>query len=236
MFNLTTSYFNDIKERAVLAGASITEEAMALVYADDGAGGVAVQPSTGAAGEQFAGFAITDALKVVTEAYQETSRVPAVAPFTLQLKNLNILTPTFVRVYDSTAAAVLPDAGGAPAAGQSWTQSNGLVTFNAAEAGNSVVITYRYTLTAAQIQDKYHGRCVNNTAQDYFSTVSVGCDDGEIFTSLFDTSQAYVAGVTNIRLGSNGILTSTGVGEIIGLCTKIPNDDDALLGVKFKTK
>jgi len=67
MFDLTRSYFNDMREREIAPGASITEEAQCLVYSNaDTTGQVSVQPSAGASNELVAGFAITDALAILT--------------------------------------------------------------------------------------------------------------------------------------------------------------------------
>lgn len=234
MFDLNKSYFNDIKERAVapLPAPQIAEEGTPLIYVADGAGGVAVQPCTGAGGEEFAGFAITDALKYLTEVVVEAVAVPAGAPFTINLKHQNIIVAE-VYVYDVTAAAPMAPVN-PPGPGQYWLTSAGEMTFNVADASHSVTVQYRYNLTFAEIIEKYHQRSVNNTAQDYFSTVSVGCMDGEIFLSMFDASQAYVA-PGPIYLGASGKLTSAAGGTLVGTCTKVPSSNDGLLGVKFKT-
>lgn len=232
MFDTTRSYFNDLREMPIAPGASIVEEAQALVLVADGSGGQAVQPSAGAGGELFCGFAITDAKKVLTEVVVETFNVPAVAPYQVTLKNANIITAE-VRVFDNTTAAALTVTCPVPGAGQYCVTTAGLASFNAAQAGDSITITYRYTLTAAQVIDKFHQRNVNNTAQDYFSTVAVGCLQGEIFTSMFDASVAYAV-LGTIYTGAGGKLTSAAGGATAGECSKLPSAADPFLGVKFK--
>jgi len=234
MFDLNRSYFNDIKERAVAPAPAlpIEEEGTALIYVSDGAGGIAVTPSAGVAAEEFAGFAITDALKYLTEVVVEEVVVPAAAPFTLNLKHQNIIT-TEVYVYDVTAAVAMTPLN-PPGPGQYWLTSAGVLAFNLADAGHTVTVQYRYNLTFAEIIEKYHERSINNRAQDYFSTVSVGCMEGEIFTSMFDASQAYTA-PGDIFLGAAGKLTSAGGGTKVGTCTQVPSTANGLLGVKFRT-
>lgn len=233
MFDTTRSYFNDLREMPLAPSASVAEEGQCLVLVSDGAGGLGAQPSAGAGSELFCGFAITDAKKVLTEVVVETFNVPAVAPYQVTLKNANIIT-TEVRVYDNTTSAALTVTCPTPGAAQYCVTTAGLASFNAAQAGDSITITYRYTLTAAQIIDKFHQRNVNNTAQDYFSTVAVGCLQGEIFTSMFDASQAYAAAGT-IYSGAAGKVTSAAGGATVGVCSKVPSAADPFLGVKFKT-
>jgi len=236
MFDLTRSYFNDLKEREIAPGASITEEGMCLVYVSDGAGNMAVQPSAGSGSEIFAGFAITDALKILTEVFIETVTVPSAAPYTAQLKNSNIILASALVTNNTTTSTMAPVCP-TPAATQYCLTTAGALTFNSAQAGNSVSIIYRYTLTAAQVLDKFHTRSVNNFAQDYFSSVSVGCLEGEIFTSMFDTSQAYTIGAT-INTGAGGLVTSAGGGVAVGIVSSLPSGNapaiSTFLGVKYK--
>jgi hypothetical protein len=241
MFDTNKTYSADIKERALLAGATISEEGMCLIYVADGAGGIAVSPSTGTSSDynttvdrsNVAGFAITDALKIVTETVVETVTVPTVAPYTVQLSNANILTAESLAVDSGPVyTGTMVDAGGAPAGNQRWLQASGLLTFNAANAGDSVSIQYRFTLTAAQVVEIFHQRSVNNTAQDYFSSVSVFTGEGEIFTSMFDASQAYASGAP-IFSGASGKLTSAAGGAYMGIVTSVPSVNSGLLGVKY---
>jgi len=234
MFDMTKSYFNDIKERPLFAGASITEEATCLSYVDNGDGTIAVQPTGGTSADIFAGFAITDALKIVTEVVLETVTVPSSAPYTVQLKNANVIIAE-AYVFNNTASSVMAANCPTPSSGQYCMTTGGLVTFNSAQAAASVNVTYRYTLTAAQVLDKYHARSVNNGAQDYFSSVSVGCEEGEIFTSMYDASQAYTVGGA-VYTGAAGKVTSaTTSTKQVGIVTKLPNVNDGLLGVLYRT-
>lgn len=241
MFDLNRSYAVDLKERPLAAGVTVSEEGQCLIYVDDGAGGVACALSTGGVADydgvdpmksRVAGFAITDKLGVLTETAVEEFTIPAAAPFTVQLRNQNIvLAQTYV--YNLTAAAAMAQLCPVPGAGQRCIDVTGLVTFNAAEAGNRVRVVYRYTLTAAQVVEKFHQRSVNNTAQDFFSTISLFCDTGEIFTSMFDAGVAYNP-LDPIYSGAAGLVTSAAGGAYLGLVSKVPSVDDPLLGVKWE--
>ena len=233
MFDLNRSYFNDLRERAVAAGAAILEEGTALVYVTDGLGGIAVQQSAAGANQHPAGFAICDAMKVTTETVVEQVTVPA-AGGNVSLKNLNVIIATGYATGSITAVITNVGAGlGDPGAGNFFINTTGVLSFNVAQALETVTVYYRYTLTADQIVAKYHSRSINNTARDYFSSVSVGCLEGEIFTSMYDTSVAYAIHAP-IYLAANGMVSSTaGGGAAIGFVTQLPSVNDGLLGVKF---
>lgn len=230
-FDTTRSYFNDLRERPVLDGQSITEEAQVLVYVDAGGGTLAVQPSTGAGGELVAGFAITDALKVVTKSVVEELVVPA-GGGVVSLRNQSLVAAS-TRAFDVTAASALTLAASPPAAGEySVDLAAGTVEFNAAEAGNTVRVSYRYSPTLEELLATDHERSINNRAQDYFSTVSVGGLEGEIFTSMYDTAQAYAIG-DPVLAGAGGLATTAGGGTQLGVVSQVPSVADGLLGIKF---
>lgn len=231
MFDLTRSYFNDAKERPLIDGASVTEEGILLAYASDGAGGVGVQPCV-AASVNIAGFAITDALKVVTETVVEQVTVPA-AGGAVNLSHTNLVAASS-RAYASTTGELTEEATGTPAAGEYYlADTTGIITFNVAQAGETVLVYYRYNLTLQDSLNKYHERSINNRAQDYFSSLSVGCLEGEIFTSMYDTSVAYTI-LADIYPAAGGLVSATnGGGSVIGYVSQVPGVNDALLGVKF---
>lgn len=239
MYDTTRSFSSDLKERAIAASATISEEGQCLIYVDAGDGTFACSPSTGTAADYatsaenslVAGFAVTDALKVATNSAVEEFTIPAAAPYTVQLRNQNIiLADTYV--YNNTAAAVMAQACPLPAATQRCIDLAGLVTFNAAEAGNSVSVQYRYDLTVQEVMEIFHERSINNRAQDFFSSVSLMAGEGEIFTTMYDASQAY-APLANIYSGAGGLLTSAAGGAVVGIVSSVPSVDDAMLGVKY---
>lgn len=231
MFDLTRSYFNDIRERAVHPAASIAEEGTVLVYVNAGDGTLAVQPSAGAGSERVAGFAITDALKYATNVVVEQVVVPA-GGGVVNLRNAGLVAST-TRAFNVTDNAALTAVGGAPAAGEfQMNVVNGTITFNAAEAGDTVTVTYRYTPTLEEALATHHERSINNRAQDFYFSVSVGCLEGEIFTSMFDTTQAYTVGAL-VYSGAGGRATSAAGGTQLGIVSQVPSVNDGLLGIKF---
>lgn len=232
-FDLTRSYFNDIRERVIADGYSVTDEGQLLMYTDAGDGTLAVMPCAGGAGENIAGFAITDALKYATQTMVEILTVP-VGGGVVTLKQNNLVAST-MHAYDTTNSNTLEE-DGAAAAGKSWTLPvAGTIQFNAAEAGVSVTVTYRYTPTLDEALATSHERSINNRAQDYFSSVGVGCLDGEIFTTMYNTNSTtlYTIGAP-ILTESGGLVTATAGGTVVGFCTQLPSVSDGRLGVKYR--
>lgn len=233
MFDTERSFFNDLRERPLAAGAVLAEEAQAMVLVSDGVAGSAVQPSAGSGGELFAGFAICDAKKVATEVVVETVTVPSSSPYQVTLRNSNIIVAES-RAYNNTSSSAMALTCPTPGATQYCVTLAGLLSFNAAQAGDSVTIFYRYNLTLAQAMEKFHQRNINNTAQDYFSTVALGCLEGEIFTSMFLASDTFAL-LANVYTGAGGKLTTTATGALVGYVSKLPTTTDPLLGVVYRT-
>ncbi len=234
MFDLNRSYFNDMKERAVASGATISEEGTLLVYVADGAGGVAVQPCTAATGQRVAGWAITDALKYATQTVVEEVVVPA-AGGAVSLSHQNIVDASQY-VYNVTgAAAMTTETCPTPGSGEyCLTDATGVITFHVDEAGDTIRVSYRYSPTLTEILATQHERSPNNRAQDLFSSVSIGANDGEIFTSMYDTSQAYAIN-DPIYPGASGLVTSDNTaGTVVGFVSQVPGVNDALLGIKYQ--
>ena len=232
MFDLTKSYYSDSKERPVKAGQTITEEGQLLVYVDGGAGEMAVQPCSTGAGQKLAGFALTDALKILTETVVETVTVPT-GGGTVNLGNTNIVSGS-ERVVASTTGVLAEDCLAVGAAEYCLVDATGAITFNVAQQGETVTVTYRYNLTLQQTLERFHERSVNNRAQDFFSSVGVMADEGEIFTSMYDTSVAYVVGALVYPAAAGKISSAAGgASNAIGFVSKVPSVADGLLGVKF---
>jgi hypothetical protein len=232
-FDLTRSYFNDAKERAVAAGVTIAEEGQLLMYVDDGSGGLAVTLATDVATARIAGFAITDALKVLTETVVEEVVVPA-GGGSVNLRNQDIVTDS--ESVEASTTGTLAENCPTPGAGDyCLDDATGIITFEATQAGETVTVQYRHNLTLQETLNKYHERSINNRAQDLFSSVSVAAQEGEMFTSMYDTSVTYAIG-DEIRAGAAAIagsVTNAGAGKIIGFVSQVPSTTDGFLGVKF---
>lgn len=233
VFDLNRSYFNDLKERKLVIGTVITDEGMLLSYASDSEGGMACQLATDGANERIAGWAITDEVKASTEPVVETFVVPA-GGGAVNLRSTSII-PTSIRATRDVALTVMAASVGAPAAGeyQLSDAAKGIVVFNVAQAGATVHISYRYNLTVAQVIGKYHQRSINSGAQDVLSQISIGCLEGEIFTTCFDSSVLWALSDIVRASALPGLVTNAGAGKIVGHVSQTPSLGDGYLGVKY---
>lgn len=232
-FDLKRGFFNDLREWPVAAGASITEEGQLLALVDAGDGTAAVSPTNGTA-QNVIGFAITDALKYVTQTVVEEVVVP-VGGGTVSLAHSNIVASSALAVGSTTSSLTETyDVGTAASGVVDFATVAGTALFNTAQAGETVTIQYRYTPTLAEVLATEHQRSINNTAQDYFSSVGVAGLDGEIFTTVYDTAAAYTVGA-KVYAGAAGKLTSASTSTVVvGVVTQVPGVADGRLGVKFR--
>jgi len=229
-YDLKRSYFNDLRERAVAPGAAITEEGQVLVYVDAGDGTLAVQPSAGALTDVLAGFAITDAMKYATSTVVEELVVPA-GGGTVSLRNTNLIGGDELVVnITGVPVAMTSPVGGLNT--YTLNAAQGIMTFDPLNAGDSVRVTYRYTPTLEEVLATEHERSINNRAQDLFSSVAVGCQEGEIFTTMYDTTQAYAVG-DDVLSGAGGLATSAAGGVKLGFVSQVPGVADGRLGIKY---
>jgi hypothetical protein len=242
MYDRNYSELEAPREFPLAAGAAVAEEGQLFAFVDDGAGGSALQPSTGGAGERLAGFATTDAFLHVTRSVVEAATVPAAAPFTVQLENVGLVgaAGTDILVYDETAAAALVFAAGAPAAGQfNVVYATGLLTFNVAEASNVLRIQYRYNLTQQEALTRYHDAGVHRFAQTFFGQLAVVGGHGLIWTNQYDTAVDWAVDDA-VFAGAGGQLVNAGPGTAVGVVHEVPragttdSDRPGMLGVRFE--
>jgi hypothetical protein len=230
MFDRSKSTYSSNRSYNVLAGATIAAEGQAMIAVDNGLGGIAARVATGAASEKFIGFSRTDNIRVTTEVVVESIVVPAGGGL-VNLKHGQIVSGSTL-AYNVTGAVALTQVGVAPAAGEvQFNITNGTITFNAAEAGDTVTVQYRYNMTVEQSKLKHRNSLPNNIATDYLSIVGVMGGEGTMYTDQFDPSVLFTS-LQTVRLGANG-LTNTGAGTIIGYVTQVPSVSNSMLGVKF---
>lgn len=240
-YDLKRSHFSLVLEKSVLAGSVITEEGVLLASVLDAATGTErVLPTTGS-NDIIAGFAIRDNADHATTSEVESVTVPSAGPYEVQLRQNNLVAST--PGNGSTAALSAKDgssqmtndddsSGGAGQVGVD--DVTGLLSFNVAEAGKTIVVTYRYNLTVAESRLKFFQRNINNEASTLFSQVGVGQGHGEVFTDMFDASADWSV-ATAIKAGADGILEDQG-GSGTALDARVisvPNVNNPLLGIAF---
>ena len=208
------------------SGVSSLEEGVALVYVlEDGE--VKVQGSTGAAGERFAGFAQIRHVTPNTAVASSVSTVPTAAPYEVTLAS----TPRTgeIRVtIDGTAAA------GTGAAAGAYGIAANVLTFDAADAGKTLEVAYRYDLTVAQANMLFG---VNATSQDFGSNFSVNfVSTGDVFISNYNITDDWSDTTADIKLDADGnISTSSAAGTVLdAMVISTPAQSGGFLGIRLK--
>lgn len=234
MLNYQHSSFFKTRERDVLPGAVIGEEGVSLVFTKETATGqLAVKPSTGAADEVFAGFAMsTNTPATFAHKVEEAA---AISEASFALARVPVAGQILVKVGGTALTIAAGEEAPADAASVNLSAS-GELFFHADHAGESLFVQYAYELSAseaAEITGDYYGGS-HNTASRVYNRV--GCVvEGTIATNMFDASADF-SGVINPRLGPNGMLTAAGSGTLLTNVVVInaPSAENAFLQVEVQ--
>lgn len=231
--DLTRSTFTKIVEKRVATGQNVTEEGQIMVRVDDG-GLEAVQPSD-ASSDVPMGVALCDQYRILTFTAVEEGVIPLSSPYTIALNRGSIVAST-IRVRNMTAGSdMVESTDGTPATGEAdLNETTGVVTFNSAQAGASVKIWYTYNLTAADVVRDFGTRAINNAAQEFWATMSVGIGICEVYTSHYDTTQVWAIN-DQATTGAGGKFTKGGGGANFGKVISLPSVDDPYLGIAYTT-
>jgi len=249
MYDLKASHFSLSLEKNILTTATITQEGLLLITGIE-AGEEVVSPCTGPGGEVFAGFSILDNAVPTTYPVVEEIAVPALAPLTATLSHTNIVTVVNAGLYNE--ACGYNDTDGQALTCDTTSADNqillvpvtGGLTFHADEAGDTITMRYRYTLTTEAAKRLFYERNVNNTACATFTQLTVGGGTGEMYTSEYD------CGVDWENLGATALLPEAGGSAATAANTSdgwltvqggqdacrlihVPDEDDPRLGVAF---
>ena len=182
-----------------------------------------VAPSAGAAGEKFVGFSSL-----------QTSAAPVVPTTAVKVEEVvipagGVVTAAFTPIAGTAFA--YNAATGAPVAIDSVTGAD--VDFLVANAGLTVRLQYRYTLTAVQAR-----ALVGDVQPGGFSGTTYGsigvAQTGVVYTDQFDSGKDFAA-ATAIKLAANGRVTDhTGAGVAINAIVKaLPTVGYPYLGLEF---
>jgi hypothetical protein len=213
------------KEEALLdpSYVGVLERGMVMVFAGtaSASGNSMVTPSTGASGESVAGILLLSETNQADVPTFEQLDIPAVAPLVVTLRKLPLALSTIKAVNRVTGAAITVVAG-APGAGQlGIVLATGVLTADAALAGVKTRVTYRYAISAQELQRRGGRRSINMGAETQFSQVTLCKGKVDLLTSCFDTAQAYDASSAGaaLRCGAAGRLTTAGSGTVVGRCS-----------------
>lgn len=251
-YDFTRSRFEWKRQFEVSPTTNIVEEGAILTRLPGPAGNEVVQQSvTGVmgAGEALAGAALISRITANTFTDVKEYTVPvAPGPYTIQLPHGNLLltAPATAEAYvwdldagpPAALLVVAHIAVPAPAAGQvDIDPVTGLMTFNVAEAGHNLVVTYRWNLTAVERDLILRQSHVNRGAEDQFGLMTLGYGDCLIYSSMYDASSPYLVGDSLYLLG-NGCVTATnpGGGELnFGRVVSPPEPGDPYLGFEYNS-
>lgn len=209
-------------EMTVAPGATILAEGLALVRTNT-AQSAGVLPSTGNASDVFQGFswAGTSAVPFSESMYNSVETYTVVGG-AVTLNMTPIAGQVFV--YDNTAGAAVA----------SPTVTN--ATVSGLTTGNSVTVTYKYTLSVQQARALFGDIQPGGYVGAYVGQIGV-ITRGVVYTSEFDASGNWAA-TTGIWMQASGQITTTankGVNsvQIPGSVIAIPGQSQPFLGISF---
>lgn len=246
MFSFRDSHTSLERSKDVATGSTVTVEGGVLVGVLEG-GVEKVKLATGAASEKVVGFSKLDNESLLYETKVENIKVPAVSPYTVKLSHGAISgsgpSSYEVRVVPVTtpgADFVQDGSGGHPVANEFKVSdaASGELTFHSSDAGETMTVHYRYTLTAVEAQQITPGvRTINNAAAAQLKMCTVMGGIGEVYTKEFDVTKDYSTGTLKTLAG--GKLTIGGAGTDLSALgwqvIKLPDANDAHLGVRIIT-
>lgn len=196
-------------EADLLPGHTVSEEGVALVWTREN-GKAYVMESTGAAGEVFAGFAISRPVPPVHGTNIEEVVVGADA--LLVLDRLPIADQIFIKVGGTTMTLV---SGAAPADASEVSVDGAEVTFHADHVGEKVYVQYHYELSALEARHLTGDAPIGGVSGNIQGRCGF-IEIGDVATNMFDASVDWSDDTKmNPRLGAGGRLTLGGSGTIL---------------------
>ncbi len=221
MLNMKYTRIFLTESRPVMPSYKIGEEGMALVEDIDG-NETKVRPSSGAAGEIFAGVSLSR--------NAPPSLIPNVEEFTVPAALVKSLARTPVSgqllvTIDGTAATIVA---GTPAANQVKLNGNTL-TFHTSANAASVFVQYLYEPSLKEARTLTGDAPIGGLAAVAQSVVGA-IVRGEFATNFFDASCDW-SDALQVRLGAGGIFTTKGSGTLLSNVTirSRPSSENSML-------
>ena len=210
----------DSSEAILAEGAQVTQEGQAMVAVP----GKGISPSTGAANEIFAGFAMN-----------QLCGIPVLEPYGIAVEEFLVdssakVTVQFAPISNSVALINLET----DAAIASPTVTGKTIAATAMTTGMKVKVVYRYALTNIQARAMMGDAQPGGPAGAIVGQCGLA-KRGIIYTSCFDTSVNWAA-ATAIKLASGGFVTDqSGKGTALtgAYVVKVPTAEIPFLGIEF---
>ena len=187
-----------------------------------------------AAANPFMGVAFSYYTAPNTLVAVETYTVPAApGPYTVAINSAALNPTTGISVKDNANGTLYTY--NATAGAGNFQVSGNVLTFNAAQAGRSITVTYAYAPTVSQVQQAVGDGYIGSVKpSDVTGTIGL-IRRGIIFTSNFNPGVDYSQPGLTLYVGPNGIIDPTyTTGPVIpGYVYGLPNADFATLGINF---
>lgn len=192
----------DGEQRQVETAAFIADEGQALVFVKEGLDTV-VRPSTGVAGEVFAGIAQA---RNVAPLFVPFVYEGVISPAGIELPRLPIAGQILVSIAGNKATI----GAGTPAAAGAVKLDGSTVTFHAADNGKEVFIQFMYEPTVNEARQFKGDVAVGGLSVNSQGVVGV-ITRGDVATSFYDASVDW-SGALTVNLGADGKFTVGGTG------------------------
>jgi hypothetical protein len=240
--DFTRSRFEWKRQFQVSPTANIIEEGSLLQRITSPAGSdEVVTLSTNGAALRPVGISLQSRITAVTFTAVQDIVVPTVAPFTVQLAHTTLVNITgfgesalwdYDLAVPGPLAPIAPP--GPPVANVSVVvDPNGLLTFDAAQAGEHIRITYKYVLTSIERDELLRQSHVNRGAEDQFGLMTVAVGHCFVYTTMYLCTETYVVGAP-LTLDNNGLFSLSGA-TAFGRVISLPTPSDPYLGVEYVT-
>lgn len=236
-YDLKYSHASTSLSRQLAAGTVVAQEGVLLCSVLQDGVEMASLVASPAGTEKVIGYAKTaDSLPTATAAVDVVT-VPASGSLIVGLSNANVQLNSVYALDQTTNTpyTISYTFAGTPASGTVNVDIvNGQLKFNAAQAGDTVQVTYIYQLTITMAQQIFGQRFFNNQyLEAIYNQIEIAAGSGELYTDQYDASQNYAAG-SPLTLGANGTITIGGSGPVLdATVVSVPNENNAFLGIRF---
>lgn len=229
MLQLLNTRFGHTFHREVALGHVITTEGVALGYVMEN-GKAKVRPSTGEAGERFAGFSLSRNSQAHRLTKVVNAQVPALAPYKITLSHTPNENELRVSGFELTTDPV--EAGKVTLVGKE-------LEFAAADAGKMVEICFAFTPTVLEAVQVAGNDPVGGLPSTGLGTIGVVIE-GDVYTDQFDVTADWNGNgrdPVNVYLGAGGLLTTKTGGTLLGnvVVIAVPTAGAAFLGLSVRS-
>lgn len=204
----------------------VLEEGVPMIHILEAGIGV-ITPSTGAAGEKFAGVSQAKHIRPLKGKMVEDLVIPASGTYAVTLSRTPSGSASDRAVFNPSGVALTSN--GSVSNNTQYMLVGKVVTVHSDFAGLTVRVVYDYDLTASETALLFGGGDfgILDTMVAKNVTVITG---GHIYTSCYDAGTNWNT-VTAIKLGA-GVFTGSGSGGAVdAVVIKVPLAGDAMLGL-----